>query len=333
MAMFREVFRCSGVDEGAQAMIVPLYGANVVALVDGDGLRRREPTHPRLDIQEIDSPTLFIQSRALISDALAQPGIDPQDRVALTPNVLMGRPRFFVIRGKGLIRPTGVPVEFIGRGSRVAASLEVVVFDRKTVKLSIRYLQVKDASNRIVLHSKRPEDPKRECNSMNVCWVSQTNIAFNLISSSPVLIDDRDASTKAELVRAWGLRGDTYATLSPENAVDFKKLKGIFSKLKDNKADLTMFRVGKVLDGGAEVNGVTSPEGYGVVGDSQSATTMAHEAGHFLGRGIDPHDGLLKGLDHQPDSQSSPPLMREGGAGWQIPFELAKKFRKFFDPH
>jgi hypothetical protein len=334
MAMFSEVFRCSGVDEGAQAMIVPLYGANVVALVDGDGLRRREPTHPSLDIQEIDSSTFFVQSRALINDALAQPGIDPQDRTALTPNVLMGRPRFFVIRGKGRIGPTGVPVEFIGHGSRVAASLEVVVFDRKTVKLSIWYLQVRDASKRIILHSKRPEDPKRECNSMNVCWVSQTNIAFNLISSNPVLIDDTDPSTKAELVRAWGLRDDTQSKLSPENAIDFSKLKGIFSKLKDNKADLTMFRVGKVLDGSAgEVNGVTSPEGYSVVGDSQYSTTMAHEAGHFLGRGIDPRDGILKGLDHQPDSRSSPPLMREGGAGWQIPFELAKVFRKFFDRH
>jgi hypothetical protein len=169
---------------------------------------------------------------------------------------------------------------------------------------------------------------------MNVCWVSQTNIAFNLISSSPVLIDDTDRSTRAELVRAWGLRDDTHSKLSPENAIDFRKLKGIFSKLKDNKADLTMFRVGKVLDGtGGGINGATSPEGYSVVGDSQSSTTMAHEAGHFLGRAIDPRDGILKVLDHQADSQSSPPLMRDGGAGWQIPFELAKKFRKFFDPH
>jgi hypothetical protein len=57
------------------------------------------------------------------------------------------------------------------------------------------------------------------------------------------------------------------------------------------------------------------PLGVSFISDLRLPSTFAHEAGHFVGDM--PHEGSDTAL-----------LMRGEGAGYKIPFELAKRFRQ-----
>jgi hypothetical protein len=172
MARFVEVFRCAGVDEEAfpnPAMIVPMGGSSVVALTDGQGLRV-DSSNKAIKIEEVSDPTPIIQQRNNLGNLLAQRGIDSQMRDGLMPDILFGQPRFFRIHGKTLVSPPGALVQ--ARSARaMAATLEVVVFDKKFVKLSIRNVQVPDPKTASkVFHAKKPSDPQKDADVMNaVC--------------------------------------------------------------------------------------------------------------------------------------------------------------------
>ena len=57
-----------------------------------------------------------------------------------------------------------------------------------------------------------------------------------------------------------------------------------FRSNKDPAADLTVFLVRRAFDGAIPVSGVTDAKaGFALIGDNRSETTLAHEAGHFLG--------------------------------------------------
>jgi hypothetical protein len=69
-------------------------------------------------------------------------------------------------------------------------------------------------------------------------------------------------------------------------------------------------------------------------------STLAHELGHYLGG--DRKNGVWDGFDHTYDTEIDPRtkqprlrdedyrmLMRDGGAGYKIPFKHISKFRTF----
>ena len=75
------------------------------------------------------------------------------------------------------------------------------------------------------------------------------------------------------------------------------------------------------------------------ISSQRGPNTSAHEAGHFLGyyskSATKPWDSHGHTLESDPKTgkenraEDIKMLMREGGAGWKIPFNLVKEFRDF----
>lgn len=329
MAKFREVFKCWGVDELAQpaGMIVPFGGQNWVALTDGQGLHVHSD-NSSIAIEEIDEPAGFDANMDWLRKELAKPGVDPVERIARAPDVITGQPRFFTIRGKTKVGSPGALVQ-VSSGRKPNVTLRVVVLERKQLKLSIRNVQVPDASGKVVFHAKKPCDPKAQCDGMNVIWTAQTQIAFDLVTSDPIFIDDREKSMREKLATALELREKE---ASFPAIVDPDKVKNLFKELNERsgaKADFTIFVVDKLHRGKDSPDGTTFKDlGIAFIAGNHLPTTFPHEAGHFLGRGL---EGVFDASGHIGTDPRL--LMRDGGAGWKIPFDLAIKFRKFFERH
>jgi hypothetical protein len=208
------------------------------------------------------------------------------------------------------------------------------VFDLMKIKLAIGNVTVPDDNGRPVYHADKPCDPQKECDQMNAIWTPQTQIAFDLISSDPIFLDDREKSIREDIAKALGLTAKEGSF--PEN-VDTGKLRNIFNKLKNPNADLTIFVVQKIQSKTSTSlpNGVTDGElGFCVLAGGHGPSTAAHEAGHFL-FGDRGKDGKWVDLGHpwlstDPDKT---PLMRDGGAGFKIQFDLALQARTFFKRH
>jgi hypothetical protein len=342
MASFREVFKCIGVDELASpdaAMIVPVRGSNIVALIDGQALRVA-PDRQLVKIEELQGDFLNT-ARKVMHDTLASlPAEFAQANAALSPELWKGPARFFAIRGTGRVDAGGVTVQAKG-GARNAktARLQVVVADQLVFKLAIRALQVRDQAGNLTFHGNKPGDAKKELEVINAVWKPQTNIAFELVSSTPVIIDLGDKSVRDALAKAYG--SSSVDTLS--DRLHAEKLKDVFVGLTEEverregkKADFTLFKVKHVLWGASNSNpnsadGFTVRAGrYAFVADTRSTTTLAHETGHFLagpnGWGDKDHH-----VPH-PYDKGITLLMRDGGAGWKIPFKDAVgKFRPFVE--
>jgi hypothetical protein len=328
MARFQEILRCNGVDQNATpypGMIVPFKGENQVVLeTSGSYL---EVQQSPLNLQEFDGYELTTQMLRSIQGALAQPGVDSQQRDAFMPSTDWQKPRFF--RVLGTIK-TGFPGTLVnvappmrgGRMSPAAATLQVAVVDKLTVKVAIRNVRARDAQGTMRYHAKRPCDPVKEVAQMNAIWTPQTNIAFELVTSGDLEVDDRDPKTQEALRVAYGMK--TPPTFAAEGTVWADKNSGWFAQHRVPGTHLTFFVVHKLLSGGDPVYGrgaevangtMNRPTGVGFIADSRLPSTFAHEAGHFVGDM--PHDGSDTKL-----------LMRGEGSGYQIPFKLAKRFRE-----
>jgi|SRR6516162_9529921 hypothetical protein len=98
---------------------------------------------------------------------------------------------------------------------------------------------------------------------MNAIWNPQANVYFELGRADPATIEG----------------------LSPQaDTIEVKKLPPGFLNERDSGSALTFFLVRKVTDGRTADNGATkAKEGVSLIADSRSDSTMAHEAGHFLG--------------------------------------------------
>ena len=110
------------------------------------------------------------------------------------------------------------------------------------------------------------------------------------------------------------------------------KLRTIFNRCKNTQADLTIFVVQQIqLKNGDQPHGTTDPEwNFCVLSSSHDPSTAAHEAGHYL-FGEMGKDGKWHTL-HHPWASSDPdktPLMRDGGVGFKIQFDLALQARTF----
>lgn len=332
MARFSEVFSCTGVDEESKipGMVVANGGWNLVALENGERLRvHSENKH--IKIEEVQDTAVIKLARLYMNFKLAGQDVDPQLRDSYMPHILSGKARFFKVHGKALVGSPGALVQ-ASSARKVEAKLQVVVLDLMKVKLAIGNLTVPDENGRPVYHADKPCDPEKECDQMNAIWTPQARVAFNLISSAPIFLDDREKSIREEIAKGLGLI--TKEGSFPEN-VDTGKLRHVFNRLKNKQADLTIFVVQKIQRKEKVPDGVTDSEfGFCVLIGNHTPSTAAHEAGHYL-LGDRGKDGKWAGLPHtsSSDDPDKRPLMRDGGGGFKIPFSLALKARTFFDRH
>jgi hypothetical protein len=101
-----------------------------------------------------------------------------------------------------------------------------------------------------------------------------------------------------------------------------------------------MFCVDKLWSNGGPANG-SFARGLDLafISSQRGPNTSAHEAGHFLGSysksATKPWDSNGHTLETNPKTgkenraEDIKMLMRDGGAGWKIPFNLVKEFRDF----
>jgi hypothetical protein len=324
---FLEILRCNGVDQNAApypGMVVPFGGENQVVLeTSGIDVAVQNSV---IKLQEFDGQELTTQMLRGVQNALSEPGVDPQQRDAFMPTTTWQAPRFFRILGtiKTGFPGTSVIVlpRRIGASQMPSATLQVAVVDRIVVKVAIRNVRARDGQGRMRYHAKRPSDPAKEVARMNAIWTPQTNIAFELVPSGDLDVDHNDPKTREELTKAYGMK--TPATFSPESTVWADKNSGWFAQHKVPGSHMTFFVVHKLLSGGDPVYGrggefpngtMHRPTGVAFIADSRLPSTFAHEAGHWVG------DMAHEGTDDKL-------LMRGDGAGYQIPFKLAKHFRE-----
>ena len=310
-AIFREVFPYAGVDEltatGNVAIIVPLKGSNVVLLEGGSNLKVASTLRPAVQVDEITDPHYF----TALANQLHP--IDSIEMVYTIAQLKLGIYRIFKITGNSLAGFDVAKVQAINpRTSRVEATLKVLVLGKKLIKISIRPAQIRGDQEKLVSFTNASLNVQSLVDQMNAIWQPQANIVFQLAKSDPALIDG----------------------LTPKSeGADIKNptLLASFQNQKDTSADFTAFLVRRAYDGNDVVNGVTNAKaGVVLISDSRSESTLAHEAGHFLGA-LGEDGKYIKDYGHQGTDPKL--LMRDGGAGWKIPFGLVPDFNKNYRKH
>jgi len=329
MAGFQEVFRRSGIDErrSPPGMVVPLGGDNIVALID-PGRKLKFESNAFVEIKEIDGAA--IRTRVMqVRDTFSEPDIDSQLRAAALPATFNGDARFFEIKGR---IKTGLPgLVVMARSANSKIELQVAVLPEIKVKVAMRNVMIDGSGGAPAFHAKKPCSVQDELLTMNRVWRPQANIAFELVPSDWLVIDDSLAAVKQELADAIGMKDASLATFP--GVVVVEKLKGFFAKHKIPGAHLTIFCVDKIWSSGSSPNGKAIPSlGIAFISSIRGPSTSAHEAGHFLGSysksETKPWDS--RGHTLEPDrAEDTKMLMREGGAGWKIKFDLVKEFRDF----
>jgi hypothetical protein len=273
---------------------------NLVRLTDGQGLSVRPLPGAQFKAEEIKGVLNFFAWSQMLQ------GLPPSDRV-------------FMI--SGIVPSTTGVLQAMDDQRRIALdTLQVAVLKPRTVKLSIRPIQVRSPQGALVNHSKEPVDANAMVDQMNAIWTPQANVVFTLVSSTPAQLTD-----EARIAKILRLSAPTAPLPQIVNKTLFNDL---LTENKDKNADLTMFLVERASIGPQTnaqiVNGATL-HGTSLISDSRAKEPllMAHEAGHFLGNDSghtdepDP-DGTVKDKRKQ--------LMVTGGAtlGYSlVPFDLA----------
>ena len=299
---FRQVMPYKGVDEhiptGNAGIIVPSGGSNTVILADGSGLKVASTVGRAVQADEITNPRTHPVWSMLVAVTLS---IEKLKTRAI---------RVFNIVGNS---PVGLDVAKVQatntRTTKVEATLKVLVLRQLSIKISIRPTVVLDDQQNEVSFTNAPIGAQSLLDRMNSIWEPQANIVFTL------------GRTDAALIHGLSPKSEGANIQNPAQLASFQ------SK-KDSAADLTMFLVRRAFDGKERVSGVTNAkEGFALIGDDRSATTLAHEAGHFLGA-VNEHGKFSQRYGHQGTDPEL--LMRDGGAGWKIPFSLVTDFNKRF---
>jgi hypothetical protein len=297
---FRQVMPYKGVDEhiptGNAGIIVPLGGSNVVILADGSAHKVTSTVGRAVQVDEITNPHTHPVWSMLVAVTLS------------VEKLKAGAIRVFNIVGNS---PVGIDVAMVQatntRTTRVEAMLKVLVLRQLLIKISIRPVQVLDDQKKVVNFTEAPTDAQNLLDQMNSIWEPQANIVFTLGRTDPALIDGLLAKSQGADIQ------------NPTMSASFQSQ-------KDRAADLTVFLVRRAFDGKDRVSGVTNAkEGFALIGDDRSTTTLAHEAGHFLGA-LDENGKFSQRYGHRGTDPEL--LMRDGGAGWKIPFSLVRDFNK-----
>jgi len=294
-AIFREVAAYSGVDEnlptGGQGIVVPSGGSTLVILEDGGGLDVRSTMPSKVYVYEFKTK----QERAVAAKNASNPS-KAQQRFD------NGSWRIFRIKADAPVGFDKVRVEAKNaKAGKAEATLKVVVLDKKTVKVAIRPAQVRDGKQLVSLCN--AADPKQLVGEMNAIWNPQANVYFELGRTDPATIKG----------------------LSPQaDTIEMKKLPPGFLDERDSGSALTFFLVRKVTDGGTADNGATkAKEGVSLIAESRSDSTMAHEAGHFLGA-LNEKGKYDSEYGHPEESQEM--LMHVHHTGKKIPYSAITKF-------
>ena len=334
-ARFFEIRRCAGVDETAMpaGMVVPFGGTNQVVLETSGMKMEVASNHDGIKLEEFDGKDI-VRQLVDLNNALYQPDVDKLFREAFLPTaVFLYKPRYYRVHGKGLTGPAGAevkaqPVPVPGRRApSIGATLLVLCLDTMPVKVAIRNVKARDEQGNIRFHARMPCDPKKEVADMNAVWTPQANIKFELVASTDLLIDHNDEATQAELKKGYGLKDSSTAIFSPEGVVVAEKTRGLFARHRVPGAHITFFVVQNVIGSEGPAMGTMNSElGISFIAGTHSPTTVAHEAGHYLGRKL--VNGQWLGHEHRGESELTM-LMKRGGSSWAIPFDMVKRARAF----
>ena len=294
-ATFREVTAYSGVDEnlptGGQGVVVPSGGSTLVILQDGRGLDVRSTIPSKVYVYEFKTRQERVEAV----------------RNASNPSEAMRRFdddswRIFRVKADAPVGFDKVRVEAKRtKADKAEATLKVIVLDKKTVKVAIRPAQVRDGKQLVSLGN--AADAQKLLDEMNAIWNPQANVYFELGRTDAATIEG----------------------LSPQaDAIEMQKLPKGFLDERDSGSALTFFLVRKVTDGGTVDKGATNAkERVSLIADSRSDSTMAHEAGHFLGALT--AEGKYDSEYGHPE-KSEEMLMHVHHIGKKIPYSAIPKF-------
>ena len=342
MIRFWEVFRCAGVDHDPRhpGMVIAFNGSNLVAVqVDKEKIKLISDS-TALKIDDVDTAEM-IRARTAKYTELSQPGVDSKLAKAYMPDDIHATVRYYRITGKRKVDfKAPAKLQVIVDGKR-KAEIPVVVVDPVPVKVAIRDLRVYDTDRKLRLHSSRPAEVAKEMAVVNEIWTPQTQMVFEHVAApQPAIIDDSDPKIREAIRAGLGQRTTEYSNLG-EN-IEPEKLKALFAPLRVAGADVTVFFVEKVIGSdGRSANGrAISSHAMVFIAANHDHSTLAHELGHFLGgtRKNGEWDGFDHTYDIEYDEKTKKPkladedyrmLMRDGGAGYKIPFNLVAPFRTF----
>jgi len=294
-ATFREVTAYSGVDEnlptGGQGIVVHSGGSTLVILQDGRGLDVQSTIPSKVYVYEFKTR----QERA----GAVRNASNPSEAVRRFDDDSW---RIFRVKADAPVGFDKVKVEAKRtKADKAETTLKVIVLDKKTVKVAIRPAQVRDGKQLVSLGN--AADPQKLLDEMNAIWNPQANVYFE------------PGRTDAATIEG----------LSPQaDAIEMQKLPKGFLDERDSGSALTFFLVRKVTDGGTADNGATNAkEGVSLIADSRSDSTMAHEAGHFLGA-LTAEGKYDSEYGHPEKSQEM--LMHVDHIGKKIPYSAITKF-------
>ncbi|MGB8463722.1 MAG: hypothetical protein WCE49_02120 [Terrimicrobiaceae bacterium] len=292
-AKFREVTKYSGVDEDLspdyQGIVVPLKGANQVMLGDGAGLTVRANLPSMVNVKEITSN----YPASLTADQTANLKSRALRLFEISADVVPGMDKAHVTAkdSKGVEK----------------AKLKVLVLRPRPATISIRPVYVIQGTQEVPL-TKDSSGAQSLVDAMNAIWIPQANVVFTLESPDKAVI-------KGISPQATGV--------DITNAAIAKEL----IAAKGSAKGLTAFMVNQALDNGKVVNGVTDAKaGIALISDNRRDSTIAHEAGHYLGA-VDDKGKFISTYGH-PGSQAAEMLMRDGGSGRKIPYGRVPDFNK-----
>jgi hypothetical protein len=275
-AKFQEVFANFGVDEEMTPtrVIVPLKGANMVAVTGGSDLKVLPAKGSRgVRLKKLDQvvvPPILAQNEFL---SVAKTSTRPLPRDA----------QIFEVFGDQLVGYDGVKLE-AWRGNKVEATARAVVLQKRTVKIAMREVMYRDSSGALSRHSNVQHDVPKLLKTMNLIWQPQANIVFEHVNGDPVKFEDGAAIAKAI--------GSTAQSVPLPEKVNIDEFAEMFKERKAKGADFTLFFVKEAIKRqrgrpGAAIDparGWAHTEfGFALIGDNAGVSTPAHEAGHLLG--------------------------------------------------
>jgi hypothetical protein len=292
---FREVAPYTGVDEnlpsGGQGIVVPSGGSTLVILQDGKGLKVQSTLHPKVRVYEFT--TNHEQSE------MAKKASNPSEAKQRLGD---GSWRIFRIEADAPVEFDKVKVEAKNTKAKgkVEATLKVLVVDKKPVKVHIRPVHVHNGKEFVPLGN--AANPQKLLDEMNAIWIPQANIHFELGRTDPAKI----------------------AGLSPQSqTIEMQKLPKGFLDEQDSNL-LTFFLVPKVTNGKTHDKGATyAKERVALIAESRSDSTMAHEAGHYLGS---LSEGGQYSSEYGHPEKTKDMLMHEYHTGKKIPYSAVPNF-------
>lgn len=273
MASFGQVWKEWGVDDELSTpwMMVPRNGFNLVILRDGKDLTTVPENKQLIDVIDISDPQSSA-SRSFLSKLQAHSSLPPVIKDTL-PILFSGvltlaslaSIRLFIVTGKSVGETI---IKANDRRGVEKARINVSVKRRRTVKVAFNFVKHTDASGKEVNHtSKDPSQADQWIDGMNSIFAPQTNILFEKH-------DARWVKYKGTL----------------DGVVRSKHLDDIFKERHpDSAVEMNIFLVGeweKDSISTADVSQAVTVDFKNILCEDDTkddtATTLAHEALHFL---------------------------------------------------